>query len=226
MSLGQRIRQVRGKMAQAEFGRTLGISQSTVGVYENESRFPDSRVLNAICNAFEISPEWLLMGTGPMRKNELVGEKISDCQRKMEPYSDQPIEKTSSTEIEKLRQSDILEVQRELMEALRQGMEFQKQVMALTRENADLRVRTVTDAAHIRDLERENAEIPALKTRITELERELSERPKLPKTVPVDVSAKSRPTPAHGVGQDTPVVPGAGVSGVENLGTVVRGDGE
>lgn len=67
-------------------------------------------------------------------------EKISDCQRKIEPYSEQPIEKTSPTKIEKLRQSEILEVQRELMEALKQGMEFQKQVMTLTQENADLRV--------------------------------------------------------------------------------------
>ena len=67
-----------------------------------------------------------------------------------------------------------------------------------------------------------------LKARIAELERELSERPKLPKTVPVDVSAKNKPTPAHGTGTDTAVVPGAGagVSGVGNLGAVVRRNGE
>ena len=77
----------------------------------------------------------------------------------------------------------------------------------LIRENADLRIQ----------LERKDS-------RIRELERELSERPKLPKTVPVDVSAKSKPTPAHGAGTDTAVVPGAGagVSGVGNLGAVVR----
>lgn len=94
----------------------------------------------------------------------------------------------------------------------------------LIRENADLRIQLERKDSRIRDLEREAAEIPALKARIAELERELSERPKLPKTVPVDVSAKSKPTPAHGAGTDTAVVPGAGagVSGVGNLGAVVK----
>lgn len=96
--------------------------------------------------------------------------------------------------------SAVLGVQRELTEALRQGMEFQKQVMTLTQENADLRVQAERHLSRIRELEREAAEVPALKARIAELERELSERPKLPKTVPVDVSAKSKPTSAHGAG--------------------------
>lgn len=115
-----------------------------------------------------------------------------------------------------------------MTEALKQGMEFQKQVMTLTQENAELRVQAERHLSRIRDLERENAEIPVLKARIAELELELSERPKLPKTVPVDVSAKSKPTPAHGAGTDTAVVPGAGagVSGVGNLGAVVRRSGE
>ena len=86
--------------------------------------------------------------------------------------------------------SAVLGVQRELTEALKQGMEFQKQVMTLTQENAELRVQAERHLSRIRDLERENAEIPVLKARIAELELELSERPKLPKTVPVDVSAK------------------------------------
>ncbi len=124
--------------------------------------------------------------------------------------------------------SAVLGVQRELTEALRQGMEFQKQVMTLTQENADLRIQLERQLSRIRDLEREAAEVPALKARIAELERELSERPKLPKTVPVDVSAKSKPTSAHGAGTDTAMVPGAGVgvSGVANLGALVRRDGE
>ena len=124
--------------------------------------------------------------------------------------------------------SAVLGVQRELTEALKQGMEFQKQVMTLTQENAELRVQAERHLSRIRDLERENAEIPVLKARIAELELELSERPKLPKTDPVDVSAKSKPTSAHGAGTDTAVVPGAGagISGVGNLGAVVRGDGE
>lgn len=96
--------------------------------------------------------------------------------------------------------------------------------MISTEQNADLRIQLERKDSRIRELEREAAEIPALKARIAELERELSERPKLPKTVSVDVSAKSKPAPAHGAGTDTAVVPGtsAGVSGMGNLGAVVR----
>lgn len=112
-----------------------------------------------------------------------------------------------------------------MTEALKQGMEFQKQVMTLTQENAELRVQAERHLSRIRDLERENAEIPVLKARIAELELELSERPKLPKTVPVDVSDKSKPTPAHGTGADKTVVPGAGAGDpcAGSLGASVRG---
>lgn len=95
----------------------------------------------------------------------------------------------------------------------------------LIRENADLRIQLERKDSRIRDLERENAEIPVLKARIAELERELSERPKLPKTVPVDVSDKSKPTPGHGTGADKTVVPGAGAGDpcAGSLGASVRG---
>ena len=221
-TLASRLRFVRGKESREKFANRIGVSPRALANYEYGEREPKGNA------RLGIEANWLLSGVGPMYKNELVGKKISDCQRKIEPYSEQPIEKTSPTKIEKLRQSEILEVQRELMEALKQGMEFQKQVMTLTQENADLRVKTVMGAARIRELERENTEIPALKARIAELERELSELPKLPKTVPVDVSAKSKPTSAHGAGTDKTVVPGAGagVSGVGNLGAVVREGGK
>ena len=224
-TLASRLRFVRGKESREKFANRIGVSPRALANYEYGEREPKGNVVAQICARLGIEANWLLSGVGPMYKNELVGKKISDCQRKIEPYSEQPIEKTSPTKIEKLRQSEILEVQRELMEALKQGMEFQKQVMTLTQENADLRVKTVMGAARIRELERENTEIPALKARIAELERELSERPKLPKTVPVDVSAKSKPTSAHGAGTDKAVVPGAGAGDpcAGSLGASVRG---
>ena len=202
MELAQRIKTLRGNMSQAQFGKKVGTSQTTIGNYESGLRFPDSKTIVAICKTFDVNSEWLLMGTGPMYRTKQTDETAD--------------------------MSAVLGVQRELTEALKQGMEFQKQVMTLTQENAELRVQAERHLSRIRDLERENAEIPVLKARIAELELELSERPKLPKTVPVDVSAKSKPTSAHGAGTDTAVVPGAGagISGVGNLGAVVRGDGE
>lgn len=163
------------------------------------------------------------MGTGPMYRTEQTGE-TADMSAVLAELSSQPFENINTEKKKTADMSAVLGVQRELTEALKQGMEFQKQVMTLTQENAELRVQAERHLSRIRDLERENAEIPVLKARIAELELELSERPKLPKTVPVDVSAKSKPTPAHGAGTDTAVVPGtgAGISGVGNLGAVVK----
>lgn len=158
-TLASRLRFVRGKESREKFANRIGVSPRALANYEYGEREPKGNVIAQICARLGIEANWLLSGVGPMYKNELVGKKISDCQRKIEPYSEQPIEKTSSTKIEKLRQSDILEVQRELMEALKQGMEFQKQVMTLTQENADLRVQAERQLSRIRELERENEEL-------------------------------------------------------------------
>lgn len=64
--------------------------------------------------------------------------------------------------------SAVLGVQRELTEALRQGMEFQKQVMTLTQENADLRIQLERRDSRIRELERENEELRKMEKRATD----------------------------------------------------------
>lgn len=183
---------------------------------------------------FNVTLDWLLTGEGPMYR-EKQREETADASAVLAAQIPQHAENTNDKKQKTADASAVLDIQRELTEALKQGMEFQKQAMALTQENADIRIaferaqlENERHLSRIHDLEREAAEIPALKARIVELERELSERPKLPKTVPVDVSAKSKPTPAHGAGTDTAVVPGtsAGVSGVGALGAVVRRNGE
>lgn len=45
---------------QSELGKTLGISPSTVGMYERDQRFPDKEMLNAIADYFEVSVDYLL----------------------------------------------------------------------------------------------------------------------------------------------------------------------
>lgn len=228
-----RLRTLRGGKTQDEFSTIIGVHRNTLARWESGKGEPDFSALNMIAQKIRISPEWLLMGTGPMYKTDSTEGKTGDVspvlRRKKEQLTDIIYSKKNKTG----DASPLLEGPRELMELFKKNMELQERLMSMTQENADIRIaferaqlENERHLSRIRDLERENAEIPALKARIAELERELSERPKLPKTVPVDVGAKSRPTPAHGVGQDTAMVPGAGVSGVENLGTVVRGDGE
>ena len=225
-TIGERIRELRGKLSREAFAAKYTIHRNTVERYEKNLRSPDTLFLQELARQENVNLEWVQTGAEPKYKKDL--RRVAGLQA---PQSRQPTENTDVDTTKTCDASQVSELQRQITDlqgrlsiALEKGMEFQERLMTTTQENADLRVQAERHLSHIRELERENEEIPALKARITELERELSERPKLPKTVPVDVSAKSKPTPAHGAGTDTAVVPGtgAGISGVGNLGAVVK----
>ena len=157
MGLGERLRQVRGNKSQVEFGRIIGISQSSVGVYEGESRLPDSKVLTSICNAFEISPAWLLMGTGPMHAEE-AASKTGDMSPVLPaPSTAQPVENIGSEENKTGDMSPVLEIQRELTGALKKGIAAQERIVELTEQIADLRLQLQERDMRIHELEKENA---------------------------------------------------------------------
>ena len=229
-TIGERIRELRGKLSREAFAAKYTIHRNTVERYEKNLGSPDTLFLQELARQENVNLEWVQTGAEPKYKKEL--RRVAGLQA---PQSRQPIENIGVDTAKSCDSRNFLEIQHQnfvlqerLSGALEKGMEAQEKIATLTEQNADLRIQLERKDSRIRDLEREAAEIPALKARITELERELSERPKLPKTVPVDVSAKSKPTPAHGAGTDTTVVPGtsAGVSGVGNLGAVVRKNGE
>ena len=195
-NFGYRIRTIMENLTLQEFADSINVTVRALSNYL-AGRVPRKSVLQKICDRYGVVPRWLLTGEGPMYKTDFPASESENVRR---------VAQTGNTDI------------------LDRYLRAVDENNTLIRENADLRIQLERKDSRIRDLERENAEIPALKARIAELERELSERPKLPKTVPVDVSAKSKPTPAHGAGTDTAVVPGtsAGVSGMGNLGAVVR----
>ena len=195
-NFGYRIRTIMENLTLQEFADSINVTVRALSNYL-AGRVPRKSVLQKICDRYGVVPRWLLTGEGPMYKTDFPASESENVRR---------VAQTGNTDI------------------LDRYLRAVDENNTLIRENADLRIQLERKDSRIRELERENEEIPALKARITELERELSERPKLPKTVPVDVSAKSKPTPAHGAGTDTAVVPGAGagVSGVGNLGAVVR----
>lgn len=169
MTLGERLKKIRGGLGQSHFAKKIGVSQSSLSLYEIGSRVPDATTLGVICNNFRISPEWLLMGTGPMYRDEQVG-KTGDTSPVFPPVENpQYVENTRPRENKTGDMSAVLGVQRELTEALKQGMEFQKQVMTLTQENADLRVQAERHLARIRDLERENEELRKMEKRAADI---------------------------------------------------------
>lgn len=63
------------KMNQTEFGKTIGVKQSTVGAWENEDRpIPDGRI-DLICEIHKVNRKWLVDGIGEMF--------VDDCQKKV-----------------------------------------------------------------------------------------------------------------------------------------------
>lgn len=82
MSMGDKIRQIRKRFAltQAELAAKLGISASAVGMYEQNRREPDSKVLNKLCEIFGISGDYFIGGSekwhadGTMEVSEVFDE--------------------------------------------------------------------------------------------------------------------------------------------------------
>lgn len=74
MTLGQRIRQLRGEESQDSFSNRLNINKNTLGFYERDERTPNAIFVADICKQERISTDWLLYGEGPMRRGESAAE--------------------------------------------------------------------------------------------------------------------------------------------------------
>jgi transcriptional regulator with XRE-family HTH domain len=61
-TIGQRLREVRGGMTQAEFASQLGVVSKTISRYESNETVPDGAFLLKLKDMFDISPDWLLLG--------------------------------------------------------------------------------------------------------------------------------------------------------------------
>jgi len=70
MTLGHRIRQIRGDESQDAFANRLNINKNTLGFYERDERTPNATFVADICKQECIVTDWLLYGEGPMRRGE------------------------------------------------------------------------------------------------------------------------------------------------------------
>ena len=77
MSLGDRIKELRGEEKQASFGAHFGKNRDTIRRYETGITQPDSDFLQAICREYQVSPTWLLLGDGEknIKESSAVGKK-------------------------------------------------------------------------------------------------------------------------------------------------------
>lgn len=58
--VGNRIKEIRGKMSQDEFVEKVGISRGALSYYENGKRNPDCNVIKSICLNFNVSADYIL----------------------------------------------------------------------------------------------------------------------------------------------------------------------
>ncbi|WP_081701833.1 helix-turn-helix domain-containing protein [Oleidesulfovibrio alaskensis] len=161
MSVGNRIKQIRGRMPQKEFAATLGIAQNTLGGYERDERTPNAEVIVSIAKVFNISFDWLLTGEGCKYREQnakLVQQPSPDtgagpCQRCAK------LEK----ELDDLRQDQRKE--REKNDALVQALlkerdrleEASATVLRLTQDNAELRLQLARAAPEPAEANRRSA---------------------------------------------------------------------
>lgn len=76
MKFGEQLRTLRNsqKMTQKELANMLGISPSTIGMYEQNRRIPDIKTLTQIASIFEVSLDTLL--TNNIEQNKSIGNFI------------------------------------------------------------------------------------------------------------------------------------------------------
>lgn len=79
--LGNRLKELRKKhhMTQQVLADALGVSPSTIGMYEQGRREPDHSTLTAICRLFHVSSDYFLMdgpASGESAQNAELNEVI------------------------------------------------------------------------------------------------------------------------------------------------------
>ncbi len=74
MALGERIKIIRGKLTQKEFGKQLGLSLAAIQNYESTNSIPKGDVLQRIREEFGVDINWLLSGEGDPYLSEVISK--------------------------------------------------------------------------------------------------------------------------------------------------------
>ena len=62
MTIGKRIKELRGKTPRHDFAAFLGVSRSTIQRYENDADVPGTNLVVALCEKYKVSSDWLIFG--------------------------------------------------------------------------------------------------------------------------------------------------------------------
>lgn len=162
-SVGERIRQLRGKVSRATFSNKYHIHRNTLERWEKGLRTPSEEFLAALAEGERVSFDWVKFGRGQMeihpdlreenRRRVNVSPATVACDKidKNRQHIDLYTKKINTTCDVAGRDSDLVQVFRENADLLRQ--------------NGDLRV----------EVERLRMDIERRDARIADLERQLAE---------------------------------------------------
>ncbi|HJB66944.1 MAG TPA: hypothetical protein H9768_11805 [Candidatus Mailhella merdavium] len=124
-TLQERLTYIRGKQPRDIFAPSLGIKPTTWRNYELGATLPTSDALSAICNILKISPQWLLLGEGPIRTENVQATS--------------PLPKHASDTVPQAACPHCAELEEELKTERRERRELAAENRQLWRENGELR---------------------------------------------------------------------------------------
>ncbi len=76
-SIGQRLREVRGTLTQAEFAERMGVAKITITRYEGDASVPDGNFLLKLENLFQVDPAWMLLGRALSNDSHINSEEAA-----------------------------------------------------------------------------------------------------------------------------------------------------
>jgi transcriptional regulator with XRE-family HTH domain len=77
MSIGKRIKELRGKVPRDVFATQLGVVRNTVQRYEIYEQKPSLEFIEIICNKFDVNPDWLIFGKGEKYRGDIHKQESS-----------------------------------------------------------------------------------------------------------------------------------------------------
>jgi transcriptional regulator with XRE-family HTH domain len=92
-TIGKKIKKLRNdrKMTQQELADEIGVSESTVSLYESDTRKPSFKALSRIAKVFDVT-EAFFLNAEESNNGEIKNENIRMAARNMEKLSDADVQ--------------------------------------------------------------------------------------------------------------------------------------
>lgn len=122
--IGDRIKRLRvgAGLTQQELSVKLGISPSSVGMYEQNRRVPPNEVLLKLCEIFQVTSDWMLAGDDHLlRQNTIYNDRQDDLSSVLDKLKNQLIQQEGLMFHGQVLQDDDIE---KIFEAMKLGAEI------------------------------------------------------------------------------------------------------